>query len=344
MTFGSATLSAETSRAGRAGTEVSPVAPPVPAPVAGPSLAPLYGWTVAAPSRLADVVALTKPRLTGMVAMTTAAGFVLGSAGAMDWLAFAVVTLGTALVAGGAAALNMAWEHERDANMRRTARRPVAAGRMSPAFAAWLGAAFAVAGLVAMAALPGGGRAGGLAALTLALYLFAYTPLKRVTALNTVVGALPGALPPLIGFAAALPGQPLPPLAWAVFGILFVWQLPHFLSIAWLYREDYERAGFRMLSVGDAGGAMTGRQVLVQSFTLLVVSLAPAVLGISGRTYFVGAALLGTGFLFLAGRFFAAPGDGRARGLLWGSLLYLPLLFGLLVADSLWRLGTPGGE
>jgi protoheme IX farnesyltransferase len=284
-------------------------------------------------SSLQDCLELVKPRVSLLVLMTVAAGFVLGAAEAGIWIdpwALAAAIAGTALVAGGASALNQLIERDHDRRMPRTRRRPLPAGRMAPSAALLLGGLLGSSGLVLLAA-----RANVLAAaialLAFAGYVFVYTPLKRKTHLSTLAGAVPGALPPLIGWAAATEG--IAPSAWLLFGILFFWQLPHFLAIAWLYRDDYAQAGYPMLTVVDPSGFAAARQVVSTSVALLFASLLPALAGPGSDLYFWSALALGAAFLALAGWLAAARSASSAKAVLLGSIAYLPALLLLLVLD-----------
>ena len=282
--------------------------------------------------RLAAYVALTKPRITVMVLVTVATGFLLGARRAAHPSTLALTLLGTGLVAGGASAWNQYLERVRDGKMRRTAQRPLPAGRLAPAEAALFGAALAAVGVLVLAL--GVNRLAALVALTtFVLYVFVYTPLKSVTTLNTAIGAVPGALPPVIGWAAAT-GQ-LGVEAWALFLIVFLWQFPHFLAIAWIYREDYARGGHRMLPAFDPRGAMTGRQAAGYALALVPAGLLPAVIGLAGPYYFTGAFLLGVGYLYFAVRFWAGVSDHSARRLLRFSFLYLPAILMLLLLNPM---------
>jgi protoheme IX farnesyltransferase len=284
------------------------------------------------PTRLADFLALTKPRITILVVLTTLVGFLAatGVAGA-DAVLLAHTLLGTALVAGAASALNQVAEREADGEMRRTARRPLPAGRLGPGEAAVFGAGLAAAGALYLA-LTVNPLASALAVLTAASYLLVYTPLKKVTSLATVVGAVPGAIPPMIGWAAARGALGVE--AWILFAIVFFWQMPHFLAIAAIYRLDYQRAGFRVLPVVDPAGASTGRQAALYGLALIPISLLPSVIGMAGPAYFVGALLLGTGFVTCSVRLALQPASpDRARSLFRFSLLYLPLLWTALLAS-----------
>jgi len=274
--------------------------------------------------RLADFVTLTKPEITFNVVITALVGFLAAAHGAVNLQLLAHTLLGTALVAGGASTLNQWAERDLDAVMRRTVRRPLPAGRLTPRQGLAFGLGL-VAGGAAYLALAAGALTSALAAATAAGYLLVYTPLKRVTSLATVVGAVPGAIPPMIGWAAAR-GR-LDAGAWVLFLILFFWQMPHFLALAALYRRDYARAGFRVLPVVDPGGASTARQSVLYALALLVVSLMPTLVGMAGPLYFFGALGLGLGFLVAGTRFALRPeSHARASGLFRYSLLYLPAL------------------
>lgn len=274
---------------------------------------------------------LFKARLTSLVLLTTLVGFYMGQAGTMDLALMLHTLLGTALLASGASALNQFLERDRDALMTRTLSRPLPSGRMKPETVLVLGAALSVLGLVQLA-IAVNLQAAAVGAVTLVSYLFVYTPLKTVTPLNTVVGAIPGALPPLLGWTAAR-GE-ITPAGGVLFLILFFWQLPHFLAIAWIYRDEYARAGFVMLPLVDPEGERTAHQAVGHALGLLAISLVPFVLGLVGHVYLAGAIVLGSAFLSLAGRFVGCRSHGRARALFLGSILYLPLLLGLMVLDK----------
>jgi protoheme IX farnesyltransferase len=285
---------------------------------------------------------LTKPRITFMVLVTAAAGFVLAhgalpegataAGGALPWLLLVHALAGTGLVAASGSALNMVMEREHDARMRRTADRPLPAGKLDADRALAFGVALGVAGLLWLA-LAVNLLTAVLGAATLAAYVFLYTPMKRVSSLATVVGAAPGAMPPVMGWAAYT-GE-LGPGAWALFGILFFWQLPHFLAIAWMYRADYARAGFPMLPVVEPDGGSTARQAVLWSAALVPLSLLPAALGLAGWVYAALALVLGLGYLAASVGFGRARTAPTARRLLLTSVLYLPGILGALLADRL---------
>jgi protoheme IX farnesyltransferase len=280
-----------------------------------------------APSRAADFLELSKPRITTLVVVTAAVGYALG-ASVFQAGVFLAVLAGTALVAGGASALNQHAERDLDARMLRTRHRPLPAGRLQPAEGLAFGLALSAAGLAILAAGTNALTAAlGLAAL--ASYVFLYTPLKRVTSLCTVVGAIPGAIPPLMGWAAARGS--LDRTAWALFSILFLWQLPHFLALAWMYREDYARGGFPMLAVSDADGSSTGRQALLYSAALLPVTLTAGLFAGAGPVFLWGGLAAGLAFLAGAALFARRREIAWARRLFLASVLYLPTVLGLMV-------------
>jgi protoheme IX farnesyltransferase len=293
---------------------------------------PAEAVLAAAGGRLAAYLALTKPRIGVMVLVTVATGFFLGARGAAHPWALGLTLIGTALVAGGASAWNQYLERDRDLRMRRTASRPLPSGRLRPVEAAAFGAGLTVAGL-AILGLGVNGASAAVALVTFVLYVAVYTPLKPVTTLNTAVGAVPGALPPVIGWVAAT-GQ-LGVEAWALFLIVFLWQFPHFLAIAWIYRDDYARAGYRMLPTVDPHGAITGRQAAGYALALVPGGLLPAVVGLAGGFYFAGALVLGLAYLFYAVRFWSRVSDHTARHLLRASFVYLPAILILLLSNPL---------
>ena len=274
---------------------------------------------------------LVKMRLTVLVLLTTLAGFYAGTEGATDWVLLAHALLGTALVACGAAALNQWWERDHDAKMPRTESRPLPAGELTPSTVLIAGGLLSIAGLVQLALFVNL-LTSLLGAVTLLSYVLVYTPLKRITTLNTAVGAIPGALPPLMGWAAAR--DSVSREGWALFAILFFWQLPHFLAIAWLYRDEYKNAGFVMLPGCDPDGTRTGRQAISHTLGLILVSVCPALFGTAGVVYFFGAQVLGMAFLWCAILFSRDLTRARARQLFFASILYLPILFGLMALDK----------
>ncbi len=284
--------------------------------------------------RMKNYIALTKPRITWLILMSTGVGYFFGLK--RDWNGWLELPLllhtlvGTALIASGTAALNQWYEREADGLMRRTASRPLPSGKMTANRALWFGIVLAVAGFteLAIAVNP---LTGLLGALTLGGYLFVYTPLKQRSHLSTVIGALPGAMPPLMGYAASYGA--LNAEAWTLFAILFVWQFPHFLAIAWMYRDDYARAGIRMLPVVEPDGMSTARQIVLYASTLIPVSLFPVLLRMSGRIYLVGALLLGFWFLYTGVRVAFDRTNVRARKVLLASVIYLPMIYGLMIFD-----------
>lgn len=282
--------------------------------------------------RFADFLALTKPRLNFLVVVTAAVGYYLGAGSDLDVAKLVQAVIGVALVAGGAAGLNQIYERETDSLMWRTRMRPLAAQRITTTEAMVFSLALSAAGLVIVAATANL-LAASLALLTLISYNVVYTPMKRRSQLSTLVGAVPGALPPMIGWVAARGA--LTPEAWALFGIVFVWQIPHFMAIAWLYREDFGRAGFPLLPVVEPDGKSTGRHAVLFALALVPVSLAPYFLRMSGPVYALGAVLGGVVLLALALSFAQSRTNERARRLFLGSIAYLPLLWALLIADRL---------
>ncbi len=297
-----------------------------------PAAAAVTAVQKAGAARAADYLELTKPRVTALVVVTTAVGFFVGSGARVDPARLLHTVLGTLLVAAGASAINQVLERVEDGRMLRTRRRPLPAGRLEAAPALLFGVGLSVAGLLDL--LVGvNSLTAVLAALSAVSYLFAYTPLKKITSLCTLVGAIPGALPALMGFTAAQGTVTAGGLA--LFAILFVWQIPHSLAIAWLYRDDYGRGGFALLPVVDPEGGSTGRQIVSHSLVLLPISLVPAVLGIAGPVYLYGALLLGLGMLAAALPMIVRRSMGGARRLLLASVIYLPLLLGLLAFDRI---------
>lgn len=274
---------------------------------------------------------LIKARLTLLVVLTTVVGFYVGSGAPVDYGLLLSASLGTALLASGAAVLNQLIEREWDARMKRTADRPLPSGRITPTTALLIGAVLSVTGLIwlLLAVNP---LTALLGAVTWTSYVALYTPLKRLTVLNTLVGAIPGALPPLMGWSAATNSISAP--GWALFGVLFFWQLPHFMAIAWLYRADYAGAGFKMLSGMDPEGRRTAASAVRNTLALLVVSLFPFLFGMVGGWYLAGTVVCGLVFLALALLFARTLTARAARRLFLASVIYLPLWLGLLVADK----------
>jgi protoheme IX farnesyltransferase len=278
-----------------------------------------------------DYLALTKPRLNLLVVATSAAGFYLGSRGSVAIMPMIQAVAGTALVASGAAALNQVYERDTDALMRRTRTRPLPDRRLGVAEARAFGVALAAAGILLLA-FAANLTAALLALLTLVIYVSVYTPLKRRSTLSTIVGAVPGALPPLIGWAAAYGGTSAG--GWALFAIVFLWQIPHFMAIAWMHRDDYRAAGFPMLPVLEPDGRRTGQQAVLYAAALIPVSMVPALVGVTGLGYFWTALVLGIALLALAGRFAIVRSEFSARALFFGSITYLPLLWAAMILDS----------
>jgi protoheme IX farnesyltransferase len=303
-------------------------------PVVRPRVAPPSAAPAVSRSKFADYVELTKPRIATMALVTVAVGYLLGAGSANFRLDVLLHTLvGAGLVAAGGSALNHWWERRADARMKRTAKRPLPAGRLSAGEVVVFGVSLTVAGLVYLAVAGPHPAAAVAAGLTFVLYVFVYTPLKQLTAWNTVVGAVPGALPPIIGWGAAR--GDLTADAAGLFLILFVWQLPHFYSIAWLYRADYARGGMRMLPVVDrADGLWTGRACAATAGLLVLVAAVPFLAGTAGWVYLVGAMLVSGWFLARCLRFAADRTDRTARRVLRGSLLHLVAVMALFVLDG----------
>jgi len=284
---------------------------------------------------LAHYWALTKPEVNFLIAITTFAGFCLAlptHSHPFPFLQLIHTLLGTLLVAGGTGTLNQYVERYYDAQMRRTARRPLAAGRLDASAALRFGILLSCTGVIYLAVAVSA-LASLLALLTLASYIFLYTPLKRKTPLCTLVGALPGAMPPLIGWAGASGRLSLE--AWVLYAMLFLWQFPHFMAIAWMYREDYARAGYLVLPFGEQRGPFMAWQSLVPSFVLVPLSLTPAFLGHAGLIYSLGALLLSGGFLYYGTQLALRRSNPPARRLLFASIIYLPLVFLLMMLDKI---------
>ncbi|MGZ3356814.1 MAG: heme o synthase, partial [Isosphaeraceae bacterium] len=286
----------------------------------------------AAGNKVAAYVSLTKPRIVVMVLVTVGVGFLLGARGSAHPATLSLTLLGTALVAGGASTLNQWMERARDARMRRTANRALPRGRLGAVEAASFGVGLGLAG-TAILLWGANWLAAAVAVSTLLLYVFVYTPLKPWTTLNTAIGAIPGALPPVIGWAAAT--ETLGIEAFSLFLIVFLWQFPHFLAIAWIYREDYARGGLKMLPGADPQGALTGRQATIYALALIPAGLLPATIGLAGPVYFVGALVLGLLYLVVAIQFWTGVSESTARRLLRMSFFYLPLVLLLLVLNPL---------
>jgi protoheme IX farnesyltransferase len=283
-------------------------------------------------SRASAYVALTKPDVSFLVVMTTLAGYYLGSRGALDWARMFHTVFGTTLVAAGTSALNHYIERSSDAFMRRTASRPLPAGQLRPRDAAIFGVSLVVLGTIYLAVVAGP-LAAGLGLFTSVSYLALYTPLKKRTTLATAVGAIPGAMPPLIGWVAARGS--LSKEACLLFAIMVLWQFPHFFAIAWMYREDYARAGIKMLPTVDPQGTRTFRQIIGAAILLLPVSLFPALMGMAGVPYFFGAVVLGFMLIQLCLWASANRTNVRAKWLMHATVLHLPLLLGLMMYDKI---------
>src|SRR5215831_18229158 len=281
-------------------------------------------------SNLGDYFALTKPRLNFLVVVTSAAGYYLGSVASINLWDMAEAVVGTALVASGAAVLNQVYERDTDAKMRRTLSRPLPGHRVTAGDATIFGLTLSIAG-IALLAFGANTLAALLALATLVVYLVIYTPMKRRSSAATLVGAVPGALPPLIGWAAAHGAVTIG--GWTLFAIVFLWQIPHFMAIAWMYRDDYRSAGFPMLPVIEPDGRRTGSHALWFAVALLPVSLAPTFVGLSGWIYFAIALILSLALLVLSIRFAATRSDTSARRLFFGSITYLPLIWAAMILN-----------
>jgi protoheme IX farnesyltransferase len=303
------------------------------AQAAGVGRVPAHPARVATSPRWLDYWSLTKPRLNLLVLLTTLGGLYLAEPGGVALMLVAHTMVGTALVAGGAAALNQVWERDTDRLMRRTRMRPLPSGRLFVTEGTWFGVLLAAAGLLELATTVNITSA-WVAAVTLISYVFFYTPLKTRTSLSTLVGAVPGALPPVIGWTAATGRISLPAIV--LFGIVFFWQMPHFLAIAWMYKDDYANAGIPLLPVVEPDGRRTGRQALLYTAVLWPVSLLPALVGLAGAPYSAVATSLGIVFIWLSAVFARDRSADAARQLFLFSITYLPLLLGALVADRLW--------
>jgi protoheme IX farnesyltransferase len=277
-----------------------------------------------------DYIELTKPRITWLILMSTGIGYFFGMRGGLNLWSLLHTVLGTGLIASGTAALNQWSERDADFKMRRTKDRPIPSGRLDATRALWFGIELSIAGFVDLW-LGCNPLAALLGAATLVSYLFLYTPLKQRTPLSTTVGAFPGAMPPMIGFAAA--SGAITAEAWVLFAILFLWQFPHFYSIAWMYRDDYARAGIRMLPVVKPDGRRTAAEIVVYGLALIPVSMIPTMLGMSGRIYLIGALAAGLFFLYSGVRVARERTMLRARYVLLVSVFYLPIIYGLMLLD-----------
>ncbi|QOY85047.1 heme o synthase [Paludibaculum fermentans] len=274
---------------------------------------------------------LTKPRITWLILMSTGIGYFFGHQGSVDFLLLFNCLLGTALIASGTATLNQWYEHDADAKMNRTSQRPIPAGKVTPRNALLFGIALLVAGELQL----GWGvnpLTAWLGLFTVASYLCLYTPMKQRTWWSTTVGAFPGAMPPLLGFAAARGVLTID--AWILFAIIFLWQFPHFYAIAWMYRDDYAKAGIQMLPVVEPDGASTSRQILGFALALIPISLLPSFFNMTGNLYLAAALVLGGFFLNSAARLSRDRTSLNARGVLKASVMYLPLLYLALIIDS----------
>src|SRR4051812_21785012 len=286
-----------------------------------------------------DYIELTKPRITWLILMSTGIGYFYGLPAAANWweflksiplLSLLHTVIGTGLIASGTAALNQWYERDADRKMRRTAMRPLPTGKMSARNAMLFGIALSIAGFLELW-LGVNLLCAAIGGFTLWSYLFIYTPMKQRTWWSTTVGAFPGAMPPMIGFAAA--AGTITPESWVLFAILFLWQFPHFYAIAWMYKDDYARAGIQMLPVVEPDGRSTARQIVLYGIALIPVSLVPSLLGMTGRLYLAGALLLGLWFLYSGVRVAMDRTALRARAVLIVSVLYLPLIYGLMLVD-----------
>jgi protoheme IX farnesyltransferase len=280
--------------------------------------------------RIADLAEMTKPGITLMVVLTAGLGFLLAGGETFSFVLLVATLAGTGLVSGGASVLNHVLERETDALMQRTANRPLPTGRMDPDTALLFGVAVAVTGLLVLYFVVNPLTA-LLGVAALAGYVFVYTPLKRVSSLATIIGAVPGAIPPMMGWSAVRNEIDL--AAWGLFGLLFFWQMPHFLAIAWLCREDYAKGGFPLLTVSDPDGRRTARQAVLWGAALVPVSLLPSVLGLLGSLYFAGALLLGLVYLAFGIAFARSRSTSGARRLMLASILYFPAVLLVMLLD-----------
>jgi heme o synthase len=298
--------------------------------IANKALVIAGGQSLSVAEKISAYAELTKPRITLLVVLTAAAGFCLGSERRIDYAGLLNMALGIALLSSGIATLNQYIERDLDRLMRRTESRPLPSGKLIAVRALWFGVALSAVATVYLAVTINYLSA-ALGVVTLASYLFVYTPLKTKTTLSTVLGAFPGAMPPFIGWVAARGEAGIQ--AWILFAILFLWQFPHFLAIAWMYRDDYARAGIKMLPVVEPEGRVTGQQIISYTLMLLPVSLLPVFVNLAGSVYFVGALLLGLVFLYFSVKAAFVRTAWQARQLLLASVLYLPVLFALMVIN-----------
>ncbi len=285
-------------------------------------------------NRATAYVALTKPDVSFLVLMTTGAGYYMGTRGPINWLHMIHTIFGTMLIAAGTSALNHFMERDTDRQMRRTAARPLPSGILQPGQALVFGIFMCIAGALYLS-IVAGALASGLGVLTCLSYLFAYTPLKKRTVWATFIGAFPGAIPPMIGWAAAAGSLDMG--AWLLFAILFFWQFPHFHAISWIYREDYARAGILMLPVVDREGKRTFRQIILYASGLVAVSLLPAILGLAGVIYFFGALVTCTGLVQVCLWAASNKANVRAKWLMHATVMHIPILLGLMIYDKLPR-------
>ena len=285
-------------------------------------------------NKLGAYISLTKPDVSFLVVLTTLAGFYLGSRGPLDWMRMAETVFGTTLIAAGTSAFNHCIERVTDAQMRRTAVRPLPSGQLRERDAWLFAASLVFAGSIYLA-LTAGIKACLLGLFTTVTYLGIYTPLKKRTSWATAIGAIPGAMPPLIGWVAA--GNSLNLEAWVLFAVMFLWQFPHFLAIAWMYREDYARAGILMLPVVDKDGTRTFRQIVLYAATLVAVSLLPAIMGFAGVLYFFGALVTCTALVQVCLWAAYAKTNSRAKWLMHVTVMHIPILLGLMMYDKLPR-------
>jgi len=288
--------------------------------------------TPAAPATWKDWLTLTKPEITFLVTISSLAGFVMASTGGVDGWTLFWAMIGIPLTSAGGCALNQVLEVELDARMKRTANRPLPSGRIDVSHATWFAVGLIAAGVGILCPLTNP-LTGVMAAMTVALYIWVYTPLKRKSTWNTLVGTIPGALPILGGWTAA--SGDVGAGGWALFGVLLCWQMPHFFALAWMYRKDYGESPFLMLPSGDEQGTRTALQMIIFSVLMIVFSVLPVSLGLSGMAYLVGALLLGGWFMVHVGRFWLTRSVQHARAVLKGSVMYIPLLLMAIILDRL---------